>query len=151
MRTGKKVFEYRFFGYGGILVSSVALYGGPRPAAVFQADVMKYRETIDKRNASKLLLTDTAFEQVKAILQNTDVYSIKELDFVPVLDGYSHIFFFCNGSQEIELEGHNLTYCTNDLGRYPNSSRVIALLNRIGDVLIPLGVDQKCFKLDNEE
>lgn len=108
----------------------------------------RFEPNRDKIHALKI--DELTVHKLKSILKDDRIYAIKPLEAADVMDGYLQYFLFCDGEKSIKLYGDNLDYCKNEPERYPNSIIVIEILESIGELLIPEGVEKQCFMLRTE-
>ena len=109
-----------------------------------------YRHGLERHTIE---ISDSTMDKIKAILSDKRLYEIEKLEdpystvAVDIFDGYLHYFYFNNGEQNIVLREGNIVFCRGQYEKCPNTALVIDILEELGKVLIPEGVDEKCFKL----
>ena len=69
---------------------------------------------------------------------------------VAYLDGIEYNFFFAVKGCENEMTGRNIEKCREDYDHCMHSAHVIRALEEIRDILVPVGVPEKCFSLKAE-
>ena len=92
-------------------------------------------------------LADETIAKIKELIMDLDVTEIEDLEHVIVMDGYIHEFCYIVDGRKTECTGYNISYCKEQPKLYPNAMVLIRLLQKLKDILVPLGVDNKCFSL----
>lgn len=134
------LFAYDLADAWGIPISSVAVYDGDKPYVCFTA---RYAPLDEKT----IYIGQKTIDEIKSILRPLNIFELDELTHVIVMDGYDQHFVYNSGITLIELQGSNISYCTEEPQLYPNTMAIIKALNKISRVLTPLGVDKKRFAL----
>ena len=118
---------------------------------VFGGEPVYYRP--DRVPACSLKISDYTIKQIFKVLQDRRLADLAEIEHVSVLDGYSNAFYINNGIQKVNVHGDNMFCCAGDYKQYPNANILIDILENVASVLVPLGVDRRCFLLlpDDEE
>ena len=90
-------------------------------------------------------------EEIRCLLEDDRLYETEWLEEpydVAVLDGVMQIFRVGNGGRSICAEGNNLDFCRDDEEHCPHTVLMIRTLEKIREILVPLGVPEVCFRLD---
>ena len=66
-----------------------------------------------------------------------------------ILDGYNQQFEITANGRHITAKGSNIQACGNDMEYCCHSVLMRKVLEKIGRILIPLGVPKKCFRIVN--
>ena len=148
--TVKKVFEYILSDVWFCPYSYVTVHNSEKNEVVYRICGKERRRycRIDSDDYHSIVISPRAMEEIKEILQDKRLYKIRTLESPGnIFDGYTQRFYFSDGKKEMKLDGKNIDCCAGDRGKYPNSNIVIDVLGRIANVLIPEGVDERCFQL----
>lgn len=135
-------------------ISSVTILTGSENIVTFEVfggEPVYYRP--DRVPACSLKISDHTIKQIFKVLQDRRLADLAEIEHVSVLDGYSNAFYINNGIQKVNVHGNNMFCCTGDHKQFPNANTLIDILENVASVLVPLGVDRRCFLLlpDDEE
>ncbi len=102
-------------------------------------------------NVNSLSVDQSVVDEIRQILCRLDVTDLESLQHVAVMDGFTSEFSYFNGSSLIEITGYNIGWCVERPELYPNVMAVLDALDRIADLLVPVGADEKCFSLGEYE
>ena len=135
-------------------VSSITILTGSENIVTFEVfgeEPVYYRPV--QVPAGSLKISDQTIKQILEALQDRRLADLGEMEHVSVLDGYSNVFYINNGIQKVNVHGDNMFCCAGDYQQYPNANILIDILENVASVLVPLGVDRRCFLLlpDDEE
>ena len=67
---------------------------------------------------------------------------------VIIMDGYIHRFYISERNRNIEMLGSNIGYCKDDYAHCLHSAFMLDPLERVGSILVPLGVYPECFQTE---
>ncbi len=90
-------------------------------------------------------------EEIRCLLEDDRLYEtawLEEPYDVAVLDGVMQIFRIGNSGRSICAEGNNLEYCQDDVEHCPHTVLMIRTMEKIKEILVPLGIPEVCFRLD---
>ena len=94
-----------------------------------------------------LQISDAAMKEVRQILSEDRIYALKKLEAPKENWGGVHVydFFFRSGSRSVYYYGSQLEYV---VGRkdFPKTNYLFDVMRRLGEVLIPEGVPEECFR-----
>lgn len=102
-------------------------------------------------------ISDKVMEEVRKIIVASKAFEIDEIEENKewvVMDGYINEFYISDGSGgHAVIETYNLWYFKYDPKTYPKASALKKLLKDLSKVLVPEGVDARCFReeADSEE
>ena len=123
--------------------------------SVFEGDPCWVRFTQHKGKFSINELSDQDVEiersiigRIKDILLEMPSQELEWLQHTLVEDGFIEEFSYYNGKEVVRLTGYNIWCCLERPELYPNAMKAINVLDRIADVLVPLGVGKQCFALE---
>jgi hypothetical protein len=89
-------------------------------------------------------------EKVKNIIVESRALEIddveKNMDII-CCDGYINAFYISNENKYNTVKVFNLDMYKPYINKYPNAAKLIKLLKDLSKILIPEGVDKRCFKL----
>ena len=102
-------------------------------------------------------ISNEAMEEVRKIITASKAFEIDEIEKNKewaVMDGYINEFYISDGSgSHAVIEAYNLWNFKYDPKTYPKASALKKLLKDLSKVLVPEGVDARCFReeADSEE
>ncbi len=99
------------------------------------------------REQKRIDLDSATFDKIRGLISEIKVTELEFLEHVLVLDGYAQEFSYKVDGREANFVGFNLRYCKDQPALYPNAMVMIRLLQKLKNILVPLGVDKKCFSL----
>lgn len=146
---GVKWFMYTLFNAWAWPLADITVFQTDKFFVEYEIHTAGNREP----QAGSIEISDSTMDKIKVILSNKRLYEIEKLEDpyttvgVNIFDGYLHYFYFNNGEQNIVLQEGNIAFCRGQYEKCPNTALVIDILEELGKVLIPEGVDEKCFKL----
>ena len=147
----KKLFEYRLSGARDGEYSRVIVLDSPGNTVLFGkiedyplCDHILY---VDDNELHSLKLSDAAMSAVKAALQDSRLYTLGELECIPIEDGWENKVSIRNGSVVKVIEGYNLSYAIRHPKAFPNAAVLARFIRKMSTILGPEGVDKACLYL----
>ena len=92
-------------------------------------------------------LDEATLKKIRELISEISVTKVETLEHVIVLDGYIQEFSYKLDGREAEFSGYNLACCKEQPKLYPNAMTMLRLLQKLKDILAPMGVDKNCFAL----
>ena len=142
------LFEYTLSNAWGMPVSGFSIFGGDAPSVSFR--VRGKGSRFEPPAYTSVALDADATARIEQLLSGLDVADIEWLEHVVVMDGYRQDFTYFSGGNEVSFSGSNIAYCKKEPDLYPNAMKMIRLLGELKALLVPLGVDRKCFSLSGK-
>ena len=144
----RKLFEYGLYDAWHIPISSVTILRDKNIVLC----------SLPRDGAGKFLpqepksveISNEAMEKVKSIITESRVFEIDEVEEnmdVFCLDGFINEFYVSNENKYYTVEALNLDTYKSYTKKYPMAAKLIKLLKDLSKVLIPEGVDKRCFKM----
>ena len=97
-------------------------------------------------------ISNEAMEKVKNIIAESRVFEIDEVEEnmdIFCLDGVINEFYVSNENKDNTVEAFNLSTYKSYTKKYPKAAKLIKLLKDLSKVLVPEGVDKRCFSLND--
>lgn len=139
------LFKYSLNDAWNFPISEFAIFDG-EPGYVFYWTEGKDKFGIPMEQVC-IDLDNETLGKIKNLIMNLNVTELEKLEHVFILDGYIQEFCYVVNGRKIELSGDNINYCKEQPQLYPGAMVMIRLLQKLKDILAPLGVDNKCFSL----
>ena len=97
-------------------------------------------------------ISNEAMEKVKNIITESGVFEIDDVEEnmdVLCMDGVINEFYVSGDDKYKTVEAFNLSTYKSYTKKYPKAAKLIKLLKDLSKVLVPEGVDKRCFYLRN--
>lgn len=138
------LFEYGLTDAWGIPIAHVAVFEGSAP---YVSCFVKTDGILLPSGEKTVALDTMAIDAIRKTLQCLNVEIIEPLTHVVVMDGYNQVFKYQNGVTLIEITASNISACRKAPKLYPNAMAMIRAQKKIAKILMPYGVNNKCFAL----
>ena len=95
-------------------------------------------------------ISNEAMEKVKNIITESRVFEIDDVEEnmdVLCMDGVINEFYVSGDDKYKTVEAFNLSTYKSYTKKYPKAAKLIKLLKDLSKVLVPEGVDKRCFYL----
>lgn len=96
-------------------------------------------------------ICNEAMDKVKNIITESRAFEIDDVEDnmdVFCLDGVINVFYISNENKINTVEAFNLATYKPYKQKYPKAYKLIKLLKNLSKVLVPEGVDKRCFNLE---
>ncbi len=136
----KKLFEYSLTDAWHQPYSRVEVFSGDPGVVRF--------DLYDKGNPiveQELSIDGDSIKQIAQLFRSLSITDLAGPS--DILDGCINDFTYYNGEQRIDFQVGNIDDCRKKPELYPEAIQLIEILKQVGKILIPLGVDRKCFAL----
>lgn len=148
MLDDNKWFEYVLFDAWYRPLTSVTVLKADKNIVIYGVPDKQFTNLEPQKNIiCTLEISDLAMDKIKSVLNNDSLFMIENLESPIYIDGYIHKFYFCDGKYHVELTGSNIEACRGEYEKYPCAAMVIDILKKLEEILVPEGVDQRCFML----
>lgn len=142
-------FEYRLSDAWGLPISGVEIVEDSEGCRV------GYGKPEDSRpkDYRYIDLDEGTMAQIKRIVSNPDLYGYEDLydeACTMILDGYTQEMTFYNGSARNAIGTTNLSCYKRDVMTNPHASAIMNTLDKLAQVLVPLGVPGAYFDLEED-
>ena len=145
----EKLFEYRSYSslapYSANAIWFSILDGAPKERR------LKYHI---HGNEQYLSLSDEIIRKIREILDDDLLFEVQELEDSPryvFLDGYTQHFSMSLNGRKNEMWGSNIEVCRGDYQNCVHAAHAIDALERLRDILVPLGAPESIFQLSPKE
>ncbi len=147
----KKLFEYHLSGARDGEYSRVIILDSPENTVLFgkieDFPLCDHTMYVDDSELHSVKLSDTAMSAVKGVLQDSRLYTLGELESIPVNDGCENKVSIRNGSVTKVIEGYNLSYAIRHPKAIPNAAVLARFIRKMSAILGAEGVDKACLFL----
>ncbi len=149
----KKVFEYNLMDAWHAPIYSVTIPESDQNIVYYA--ISAHRLFPDINGEIKTVeISDKAMEEVRRLISTSKAYEISEVEENKdciVLDGYIQEFYITDGcGGNAIIQAYNLQSYRTNRKIYPKVSSLRKLLKDLSKVLVPEGVDARCFRLTSE-
>jgi len=148
-----KIFEYALYNAWHFPITCIAVFDGEHGSVTF-GDYQEENFGLyhpDHSADQSIDISHEALASIKTLLSASGLRKIKELETPAVLDGYIQEFYLNNGKNAQTIHGTNLDYCIGDPESFPKAAKVIEFLDKLADILVSEGVDEKYFLFSPED
>ena len=144
----RKLFEYSLQDAWKMPISSVTILQDQN--IVLYSLPIDRAEKFSPQDPKSVEISNEAMEKVKSIITESRVFEIDEVEEnmdIFCLDGVINEFYVSNENKDNTVEAFNLSTYKSYTKKYPKSAKLIKLLKDLSKVLVPEGVDKRCFYL----
>ena len=144
----RKLFEYNLQDAWQMPISSVTILQDQN--IVFYTLPRDGAEKFPPQDHKSVEISNEAMEKVKSIITESRVFEIDEVEEnmdIFCLDGVINEFYVSNENKDNTVEAFNLSTYKSYTKKYPKAAKLIKLLKDLSKVLVPEGVDKRCFYL----
>ncbi len=144
----RKLFEYSLQDAWHMPISCVTIMGDQN--IVFYSLPRDGAEKFLPQEPKSVAISNEAMEKVKNIITESRVFEIDEVEEnmdILCLDGVINEFYVSNENKDNTVEAFNLSTYKSYTKKYPKAAKLIKLLKDLSKVLVPEGVDKRCFKM----
>lgn len=148
----EKLFEYALFNAWHFPISCVAVFDGECGTVKFgdYRDDNFGRYDPDHSADHSIEISCEALSEIKSLLSSSGLSRIKQLERPPVLDGYIQEFCLNNGKTVHTIHGRNMDFCIGEPECYPKAAKVISFFEKIAEILVSEGVEERYFLFSPE-
>lgn len=144
----RKLLEYNLQDAWQIPISSVTILQDQN--IVFYTLPRDGAEKFPPQDPKSVEISNETMEKVKNIITESRVFEIDEVEEnmdICCLDGVINEFYVSNENKDNTVEAFNLSTYKSYTKKYPKAAKLIKLLKDLSKVLVPEGVDKRCFYL----
>ena len=144
----RKLFEYNLQDAWQMPISSVTILQDQN--IVLYSLPIDRAEKFSPQDPKSVEISNEAMEKVKSIITESRVFEIDEVEEnmdIFCLDGVINEFYVSNENKDNTVEAFNLSTYKSYIKKYPKAAKLIKLLKDLSKVLVPEGVDKRCFYL----
>ncbi len=103
-----------------------------------------------EKDIGQIRIDRDVLKKIREILDDDRLFGTEELEDpyqACIMDGYIQTFDVLSKGRSIEARGYNIQECKGDTEHCLHSVLMIHALEKIGEILIPLGVPEQYFRL----
>ena len=145
----RKLFEYSLYDAWHMPISCVTILEDQNIA------ILSLPRDGDERflpqESKSVEISNEAMEKVRNIITESRVFEIDDVEEnmdIFCLDGFINEFNVSNENKYNTVEAFNLDTYKSYTKKYHKAAKLIKLLKDLSKVLVPEGVDKRCFKLE---
>lgn len=146
----RKIFEYSLQDAWNRPISGVTILGDQKNTVLYSVP-QDEEEIYPPPEIKSIEISNEAMNRVKSLIADSKVYEIDDVEDnrdVICLDGYVNAFYVSKEKQYNSITVFNLGTYRYDTRKYPKACKLIKLLKDLSKVLVPEGVDKRCFNLE---